>query len=71
MLQVITLHTSHITHHTSHVTGLPSNQPDYLQKVKLLSSNWFQRLFMKPPGSSATTFATVAQVGVKKTRMDW
>jgi hypothetical protein len=51
--------------------GLPSNHRDYLQKVKLLSSNWFQRLFMRPPGSSATTFATVTSVGVQKARMDW
>ncbi len=49
--------------------GLPSNQPDYLQKVKLLASNWYQRLAIRP--STPSTFATVALVGVRKSRMDW
>ncbi len=51
--------------------GLPADQPDYMQRVKLLASNWYQRLVIKPLGSTPTNFATVALPGVRKSRMDW
>jgi hypothetical protein len=51
--------------------GLPSNQSDYLNRVKLLASNWCQRLSIKPPGSSPSVFASINVVGQRRSRMDW
>ncbi len=51
--------------------GLPALQTDQLPKIKLLASNWYQRLVMKPPGSSPTVFASIALPGEQKRRLDW
>ena len=51
--------------------GLPALQTDQLPKIRLLASNWYQRLVMRPPGSTPTVFATVALPGERKRRLDW
>ena len=51
--------------------GLPALQTDHLPKIRLLSSNWYQRLVLKPPGSTPTVFASITLPGEEKKRLDW
>jgi hypothetical protein len=56
--------------HDIFIQGLPANQPNFIRNVKLLASNWFQRLSIKPLGDSPIVLAS-AGFGITKTRMDW
>jgi hypothetical protein len=51
--------------------GLPALQTDQLPQIRLLASNWYQRLVTKPPGSTPFVFATISLPGEKKARLDW